>query len=39
MMEQTMKWACQRPYLDMKELEEWEPKAGISNAEKLSVRV
>jgi putative transposase len=33
-MEQTMEWACQRPYLDMKELEEWDQKAGISNAKK-----
>jgi len=33
-MEQTMEWACQRSYLDMRELEEWDQKAGISTTEK-----
>jgi putative transposase len=28
-MEQTAEWACQRPYLAIKELEEWDQKAGI----------
>ena len=36
-MEQTMEWACERRYLDMKELEEWDQKSGISNAEKSAI--
>jgi transposase-like protein len=36
-MEQTLEWACQRSYLDMRELEEWDRKAGISNAEKSTI--
>jgi putative transposase len=36
-MDETLEWACQRSYLDMRELEEWDRKAGISNAEKSSI--
>jgi putative transposase len=38
-MEQTAEWACQRPYLDIRELEEWNQKAGISNVGKSSIGV
>lgn len=36
-MEQTAEWACQRPYLDIKELEEWDQKVGIVNTEKSAI--
>jgi len=36
-MEQTTEWACQRSYLDMRELEEWDRKIGVSNAEKSAI--
>jgi putative transposase len=38
-MEQTMEWACQKQYLDMKELEEWDRKNGISDTERSTIGV
>ena len=38
-MEQTLEWVCQKPYLDMKELEEWDKKEGISNTETSAIGV
>ncbi|MEO0093726.1 MAG: transposase, partial [candidate division WOR-3 bacterium] len=38
-MDQTMEWSCQGSYLDMKELEEWDRKNGISNTEKSTIGV
>ncbi len=34
-----MEWACQGSYLDMKELEEWDRKNGISDTEKSTIGV
>jgi hypothetical protein len=36
-MEQTTEWACQRSYLDMRELEEWDRKVGIATNEKSAI--
>lgn len=38
-MEQTEEWACQRAYLDMKDLNEWISVAELKTDEKLSVKI
>ena len=38
-MEQTMEWACEKRYLDMRELKEWDQKEAIADNKKPSVGV